>query len=79
VVRGQTLALQLDVFNVLNLLNDSWGHYRQPTIALLQHVAQVPHAIQSMPRFHFNGATRTYTTENLESGYQLQLALRYSF
>ena len=79
VVRGHTFALQLDTFNVLNLLNDSWGHYRQPTVALLQHVAQVPHGTQTMPRFHFNSATRPYTTENLESGYQLQLALRYSF
>jgi hypothetical protein len=46
---------------------------------VLQHVAQVPHAKQTMPRFHFNGATRPFTTENLESGYQRQLALRYSF
>ena len=38
--RGQTLEIILDVFNLLNLLNQSWGRYRvttsDPSIPLLK-------------------------------------------
>ena len=79
-VSGHRLTLQLDVFNVLNLLNPTWGLVRVPNVNLLQHVAQTagePAASRSV--FRFNPALKPYSTANTESSYQLQVALRYQF
>jgi len=79
-VSGQRLTLQLDVFNVLNLLNSRWGLARVPNVNLLEHVAQTsgaPNASRSV--FRFNPAVQQYSSANAESSYQLQLAVRYSF
>jgi hypothetical protein len=70
--------LQVEVFNVLNLLNSSWGLFRVPSTVLLQHVRQTSDA-SPQPLFAFNAATAGTGTRNVESGYQLQLSLRYSF
>jgi len=70
------LSLQLEVFNVLNLLNPSWGLFRVPNTVLLQQVAQ---SGASQRVFAFDATTAGSTTRNAESGYQLQLSLRYSF
>lgn len=78
--KAHALMLQLEVFNFLNLLSSAWGQYRQPTTVILQQVGQTSgSAAQSQPIFQFNTATRRHSTENIESGYQLQLALRYVF
>jgi hypothetical protein len=75
---GRDVSLQLEVFNVLNLLNRSWGLFRVPNPWVLQHVGQTTGS-PSQPVFHFNAAYAATSTQNLESGYQLQLSLRYSF
>ena len=75
---GHDLSLQLEVFNVLNLLNHSWGLLRLPNETILQHIRQTAGAA-SQPVFHFDPASAGASTQNLESGYQLQLSLRYSF
>jgi hypothetical protein len=72
---GHRLSLQLDVFNVLNLLNPRWGLMRLPNVNVLQHVEQT--AARSV--FGFDPALQRYSTDNPESSYQLQLAARYSF
>ena len=72
------LSLQLEVFNVLNLLNSSWGLFRVPNTVLLQHVRQTSDA-SPQPVFAFDAETAGSNTRNVESGYQLQLSLRYSF
>jgi len=72
------LSLQLEVFNVLNLLNSSWGLFRVPNTVLLQQVGQTSGA-SPHPVFVFDAATARSSTRNAESGYQLQLSLRYSF
>lgn len=77
-IMGRELQVQLEVFNVLNLLNSSWGQMRQPISAVLQHVGQTQGA-GSQPIFHFDPGSARGSTRNLESGYQLQLSLRYSF
>lgn len=77
-IRGHDVSLQLEVFNVLNVLNPSWGLFRVPNERILQHVAQTS-GPAPQPVFHFNAATAGNNTQNLESGYQLQLSLRYSF
>jgi hypothetical protein len=77
-VQGHDISLQLDVFNLLNLLNSSWGLLRLPNQTLLQHVGQTQ-GIAPQPLFHFDATNAGSSTQNLESGYQLQLSLRYNF
>ncbi|HEU5184389.1 MAG TPA: carboxypeptidase regulatory-like domain-containing protein [Gemmatimonadaceae bacterium] len=79
-MRGHTLALQLEVFNLLNLLNPKWGLYRVPNPVALTQVDQVTEADGSgQPVFWFEPTRQRYSTRNIESGYQLQVAARYSF
>ncbi|HEY8174510.1 MAG TPA: TonB-dependent receptor, partial [Gemmatimonadaceae bacterium] len=77
-IRGHDVSLQVEVFNLLNLLNSSWGLLRLPNATILQHVGQTP-APGSQPVFHFDAASAGTNTQNIESGYQLQLSLRYNF
>jgi hypothetical protein len=76
--RGKDLSLQLEVFNLLNLFRQSWGLFRVPNPTLLQHFGQRADK-PSQPVFHFDAASAGSSTQNLESGYQLQLSVRYSF
>jgi len=77
---GHRLALQLDVFNVLNLLDSRWGLVRTPNVNVLEHVEQTPGALDtSRSIFRFNPAIQRYSSENAESSYQIQVAARYSF
>jgi hypothetical protein len=77
-IGGHDLSVQLEVFNVLNLLNSSWGLFRVPNTVLLQHTGQTS-GVSPQPIFSFDAATAGTSTRNVESGYQLQLSLRYSF
>ena len=77
-VRGQDVSLQLEVFNLLNLLNSSWGLLRLPNEKILQHAGQTT-GTAAQPVFRFDAASAGSSTQNLESGYQVQLSLRYSF
>lgn len=74
---GHRMSLQLEVFDVLNLLNSAWGLLAVPNTAILQHAGQTTGA-SSRPRFTFD-PTNVRSTRNIESGYQFQLALRYGF
>ena len=77
---GHRVTLQLDVFNVLNLLSPRWGLVRAPNVNALEHVGQTsgaPNVSRSI--FRFNPGLQRYSTANAESSYQLQLAARYSF
>jgi hypothetical protein len=77
---GHGVSLQFDVFNVLNLIDKDWGLYRVPNAVLLQQVGQTPGpALVSQPVFRFDETRPRYNTQNVESAYQIQLALRYSF
>lgn len=77
-IRGHDVSLQVEVFNLLNLLNPSWGLLRLPNETILQHVGQTS-GTAPQPVFHFDAASAGTSTQNIESGYQLQLSLRYSF
>jgi hypothetical protein len=72
------LTVQVEVFNLLNLMNPEWGLFRVPKRSILEHVRQTT-GNPSNPVFRFNPATARGTTQNLESAYQLQLSVRYSF
>jgi hypothetical protein len=79
-VGGHAFEAQLDVFNVLNLLNDEWGEYRVASPTLLEHVGQGSGAADvSQSIFRFDMTRTEWTTLSTESLYQLQLALRYRF
>ncbi|MFL5580393.1 MAG: TonB-dependent receptor domain-containing protein, partial [Gemmatimonadaceae bacterium] len=77
-VGGRALEVELDVFNVLNLLNGAWGHYRVADPVLLEHVREEGPLGATQPLFHFNPARAEWTLES-ESAFQLQLAVRYRF
>jgi hypothetical protein len=77
-ISGHEVSLQLDVFDFLNLLNSSWGLLRIPNQTILQYVGQTS-GTSPQPVFRFDPASARASTQNLESGYQLQLSLRYSF
>ena len=61
-LRGHGLALQLDVFNFLGMLNEDWGRIELPTLSpnfpqqsVLQTTGRSPGAInQSLPIVTFN-------------------------
>jgi hypothetical protein len=77
---GRAAEVELDVFNVLNLLNGDWGRRREAAPPLLEHVGQTAEPAQtSRPIFRFNTRDPGWTTLPVESAFQLQLALRYRF
>jgi hypothetical protein len=80
IMRGHVLSVQIEVFNLLNLLNSEWGSYRVPNPVALQQVGQTdePNG-NSQPVFWFDATKQQYNDRNIESGYQLQIAMRYSF
>jgi hypothetical protein len=94
-VRGQQVSLQLDVFNVLNLLNNDWGQIRLPTLSATNNnqsaltvTGRTPGPLsQSQPQVTFDSRLFDATTltpkpfENRTTGsnYQIQLTMRYSF
>ncbi|MGH7561612.1 MAG: TonB-dependent receptor domain-containing protein [Gemmatimonadales bacterium] len=79
-VAGRGLVLELDIFNVLNLLNSKWGRYRVAAPALLEHVGQTSGSpATAQPIFRFDASAPQWTTLETESAFQLQVALRYDF
>ena len=79
-IEGRSIEMQLDVFNVLNLLNSQWGLYRQAVPALLEHVGQTSATANgSRPIVRFHSDNSVWNTVPSESDFQLQLSLRYRF
>jgi len=79
-VAGRSAEIQLDVFNVLNLLNGAWGRRREAVTGLLEHYGQTAApGTASKPIFHFADEKSGWTTIVGESAFQLQLAARYRF
>ncbi|MGQ0703739.1 MAG: hypothetical protein ACT4PM_11465, partial [Gemmatimonadales bacterium] len=78
--RGHSLALTVEVFNALNLIDQDWGLVRTPNVALLRHVGQTggPPAT-SEPVFRFDPAFVGSSLASPASYYQVQFALRYGF
>ena len=74
--RGHALTLQVDIFNFLNLVNKNWGLLKIPNTALLTQVAATA---AQQPIFSFNPRFLPYSSQNLYSYYQIEVAARYSF
>lgn len=89
VFRQQNVSVQLDVFNVLNLLNKDWGErtFIDPQITLLDYRGlTVPTGsliagagTPTRPIYRYTVGQSRYNFSNIDSNYQLQLSLRYSF
>jgi hypothetical protein len=89
VFRQQNVSVQLDVFNFLNLLNSDWGEqtFLDPQVTLLDYRGLTDPAgslIQgaatpAQPIYRYTIGQNRYNFSNIESNYQLQLSLRYSF
>jgi hypothetical protein len=90
-LRGQRLALQLDVFNFLNLMNKDWGRVSLPVVSpnfpqqsAVRVVGRTPGPLnQSYPILTFDTNLRDRGAYAKGTGgsnaYQMQLTLRYSF
>ncbi|MGH7573046.1 MAG: hypothetical protein ACREMK_14570, partial [Gemmatimonadota bacterium] len=77
---NRALEVELQVFNVLNLLNRDWGRYRVAAPRLLEQVAQTPGTPEeAQPIFRFDTTRPEWTTLQTDSAFQLQVALRYRF
>jgi hypothetical protein len=76
----RALEVELEAFNLPNLLNGEWGRYRVAAPALLEHVGQTPGSPEeSVPVFRFDVTAPQWTTLTTQSAFQLQLAVRYRF
>jgi hypothetical protein len=83
---GHTLEFTIDILNFLNFLNSDWGWVKttgtNQTVNLLTF-----HSIENTvgspnygkPRYQWKGISNTYVPDNIESRWQLQFGLRYSF
>ena len=89
IFRQQNVSLQLDVFNFLNLLNENWGEqtFIDPQITLLDYRGLTDPAgsliagatTPAEPIYRFTVGQSRYSFSNIDSNYQFQLSLRYSF
>ena len=84
---GQAFALELQVFNLLNLLDSRWGRVQLPTgatptttnqVALLSQIGETA-GPDAQPVYRFDPAMSRYSFENFDTYYQIQLAVRYNF
>ena len=76
----QVLELELDAFNLLNLLSDGWGRYRLARPRILEQVGEGTDAAGGIqPIFRFDPAFTPWETLPAESAFQLQVAARYRF
>lgn len=84
---GRGIVVEVQVFNVLNLLDSHWGRFSVPTFAIPATTTQVPlltqvgatAGVEAQPIYRFDPSTRRYSWQNGNSYYQIQLALRYRF
>ena len=79
-IGGHALEGELHLFNVLNALSSRWGRQRVAAPRLLEHVGQTPEAPETArPLFRFDANRSEWTTLQTESGFQVQLGVRYRF
>jgi hypothetical protein len=75
-----TLQLSLDVLNVGNLLNSSWGVRKVASSAATSPLTLVRFNASGAPVFNFTGPARTYIDDpDLLSRWRAQIGVRYFF
>lgn len=80
-IRGQGVQVMLNVINFANLLNKDWGKSEFVTnqadqVLQTSSTANVNGRVTFQP---FGAGRRVFNTSNINSRYQIQLGLRYSF
>jgi hypothetical protein len=79
-IGGRVLEVEIDAFNLLTLLNGTWGRYRVARPRVLEHVGQTSESAESsQPVFRFDPTYEEWETLPTESAFQLQVAARYRF
>jgi hypothetical protein len=87
-ILGHSVAVQLDVFNFLNLVNRDWGQQPLPpagggSVSLLNHVGQTSGSLAgangSQGIFTFDPTMEKYDRRHPGSAYQMQVGVRYGF
>lgn len=75
-----TAALQMDVFNLLDLLAPGWGRVQVPNAVLLTQVGQTTGSIAvAQPVFRFDPRFQRFSADRVSSSYQVQIGLRLGF
>ncbi len=90
--RLDNVTVQLDVFNLANLINSGWGKQEYTgaiqSVNLLTYVTTEnrngksligPTGVAARPEFTFDPNTIYTTANNISSNYRMQVSLRYSF
>jgi len=79
-VLARGVEVQLDAYNLLNLLNGRWGIRRVAAPALLEHVGQTTGPTgSSQPVFRFTETASPWTVVPAESAFQFQFGVAYRF
>ena len=74
------LELELDAFNLFNLLGAGWGRFQLARARVLEHVGQESDpGGGSQPIFHFDPGYDKWEVLPVESAFQLQVAARWRF
>ena len=84
---AHSLQAEAQVFNLLNLLNAEWGRLALPTGLTLATTSQIPLLSQvgestgtaPQPIYRFDSTMSQYDSQNVDSYYQIQFGIRYSF
>jgi hypothetical protein len=79
-VGARAFDVEVDLFNVLNLLNASWGWHEEALPTLLEQVQQTAAPVTSArPVFRYDSTRPVWSTVTEDSRFQLQFAIRYRF
>ena len=80
----QNVVLELAIINATNLLNHNWGI--QPgsssgsvTLLTMTGPGKGANLATTQPTYSFNPTFKTFLTNNLQSNYQMQLQMHYTF
>ncbi|MDZ7269070.1 MAG: TonB-dependent receptor [candidate division KSB1 bacterium] len=78
--RRQTIQLSLDILNLPNLINSSWGVRKVASAAATSPLRLAGFDNQGEPIFNFVGPSETFIDDaGLNSRWQIQVGLRYLF
>jgi carboxypeptidase family protein len=79
-VRRHTFQLNIDILNVTNLLNSSWGVRKVATAAATSPLTLTRFDVSGAPVFNFTGPASTYIDDpTLLSRWRAQIGIRYFF
>ncbi|HKW46181.1 MAG TPA: TonB-dependent receptor [Gemmatimonadaceae bacterium] len=87
-LHAHSFMLEIQIFNLLNMLNPHWGREQLPTgtmltttnqIPLLSQIGETAGGARSQPIYRFDPTMSRYSYDNFDTYFQIQLAVRYNF